>query len=191
MQNSCISLLFEYNSSDFKSEEFKNNKSEKKTFKNNPFNTPLSLISNLDRNYNEMNCQNYNLNGNYKKIYFYNDEESSQLNFNTFDIKNFSFKEFEEVNSNNEERNNIKKIKSISNMINKKLLLKKNKYNNYKTKNKKQSELIKAKNKINKENNNIKCQKNINEKSKEENEKIENNNNSLEKSNIIFIFNYN
>ena len=89
MQNSCISLLFEYNSLNFKSEELKNNKSEKKTFKNNAFNTPLNLISNFHIKYNEMICQNYNLNGNYKKIFFYDDEDSSQLNFNTFDIKIF------------------------------------------------------------------------------------------------------
>ena len=73
-----------------------------------------------------MECQSFNLNGNYKKIYFYkNDESNSEsFNINNFEIQKFSFKDFgDEINSTKEEKklelNNIKSIKNLSNTIKK------------------------------------------------------------------------
>ena len=195
---SYMNQLFKYFSPINKSNPVKIDNNEMNSYKTNNF-QKVSITSFRTINGDEMQCQNYNLNGNYKAIYFYkDDDEENQLNkYNdNFDLNNFIFKGLGEEkifnnknNKNNKERelrnNNKKNINTISNTIKKNIRLKNKKNNTNKNKND-----IKE-NKSNK--NYIKKQRKENNEVKNENKstiikkkEIENNNNINDNNNVSF-----
>ena len=106
-QKSCMDLLFKYYSPLDLSYVNTNNNSEKKNYKNINYNTDLITNFKTNTNYSEMECQDFNLNGNYKKIYIYKDDEdnSEDFNNNNLDIQKFCFKDFkDEINPIKEEK---------------------------------------------------------------------------------------
>ena len=163
-QKSCMDLLFKYYSPLDLSYVNTNNNSEKKNYKNINYNTDLITNFKTNTNYSEMECQDFNLNGNYKKIYIYKDDEdnSEDFNNNNLDIQKFCFKDFkDEINPIKEEKkiqlNNMKNIKNLSNAIKNNISFKMNGYKNIKTK---KLNLKKNLKKVNKNNTKIKKKEN-------------------------------
>jgi hypothetical protein len=189
-----MNQLFKYYSPLNKTSQLQSDNSNQiKNYRSNYFqSSDMSVFKTINKE--EMKCQNYNLNGNYKKIYFYkDDDEENQLNSinDCFDLNNFIFKELDEEktynNKENELRNNNKKnINNISNAIKKNIRLIKNKKNST---NKNRSNI--KENKSNKSNTKKKARKN-NKETKENsmtiNKKIENENSNiiLNDSNVFF-----
>ena len=195
-QNSCLSQLFTYFSPINKSHRLQNEYSEIIDYKSNTNCKSVLMSSYRKINIDEMECQNFNLNGNYKKIYFYKDEDDDleQINKNndSLDINDFNFIEFsEEKNLTNDtekkiKENNIKRINNLSNSIKQNIRLRKHKTNfDFKTKNKNKNK----DNKINKSNSTKNLNENIlekinknvdiNKKYKNENDTINNNDNNI------------
>ncbi len=94
-QNSCLSQLFTCFSPINKSHSLQYEYSEIIDYKSNNNWKSFLMSSYRKINLNEMECQNFNLNGNYKKIYFYKDDNDDldQLDKNndSFDINDFNF----------------------------------------------------------------------------------------------------
>ena len=163
-QNSGMDILFKFYSPLNKSTETMKSNTEIKNIKNSGIKTSLSFKFNNIINYNELEYQSFNLNGNYKKIYFYKDDiddlDSFNISNNSLDINNFTFKEFNDEKSIKEEKkseeNNIKSINNISNKIKKNILSKENKKINNDIKKKK------ILNKTEKKTNKINNTKNLN-----------------------------
>ena len=195
-QNSCLSQLFTCFSPINKSHSLQYEYSEIIDYKSNNNWKSFLMSSYRKINLNEMECQNFNLNGNYKKIYFYKDDNDDlgQLNKNndSFDINDFNFVELSEkknVTNDNEKKikeNNLKTINYLSNSIKQNIRLRKNKTNfDFKNKNKTKNKDNKIN--INNSNKNLnenileKINKNIdiNKKSKNENYNINNNDNNI------------
>jgi len=129
--NSCMDLLFKYYSPLIESNDLQNN-SPKKEIKIKTMG--FKFDNNI--NFDDLECQNFNLNGNYKRIYYYKDDDDTESMTNpneSFDLKNFSFIDFiDEKNSNlkekeKEKENNIESINKLSNNIKKDIIAKENK----------------------------------------------------------------
>ena len=126
-QNSCMDLLFKYYSPLTELYDMQNNL-QKKENKQNGLKTTMGFKFDNIINFDELECQNFNLNGNYKRIYYYKDDDDTESMTNpneSFDIKNFSFLDVDDEK--NSKENNIESINKISNNIKKDIIAKENK----------------------------------------------------------------
>ena len=177
-QNSCMDLLFKYYSPLAESSDIQNN-SPKKENKQNSLKTSMGFKFDNIINFDELECQNFNLNGNYKKIYYYKDDDTeSMTNPNeSFDIKNFSFVDFDDE-KNTKENNNIESINKLSNNIKKDIEAKENK----KKKKNENNKNVKKSNKGNSSNTVLNYT--LTEKKKANDDKNDNSKNEMENTSI-------
>ena len=122
-----MDLLFKYYSPLAESSDIQNS-SQKKENKRNSFKTTMGFKFDNIINFDELECQNFNLNGNYKRIYYYKDDDDTESMTNpneSFDLKNFSFIDIDDEK--NSKENNIESINKLSNNIKKDIIAKENK----------------------------------------------------------------